>query len=555
VSPLWPRILPVGEAAFTVELGDRLDEELGRQVHALDAALSARPFPGLVETVPTYRALLVTYDPLVANETAVRAALDSALAGLEMGALPQGRLVEMPVRYGGEAGPDLKDVAAHCGLTPEQVIRLYTEPTYRVAMLGFAPGFAYLFGLPPQLATPRLATPRLRIEPGSVGIAGPQTGLYALPTPGGWRIIGRTSMPLFDPNRKEPFTLRAGDRVRFVTADSKLRTATDERPAAVGNQPPSVASLEVIEGGFLTTVQDAGRFGWARFGVPPSGPMDAFALRAANILVGNAPDAASLEIALAGPVLRASHECLIAVCGAEFDVRVGSLPVPTWHAVYVRAGQEIRFGQRRSGARAYLAVSGGIVLPQFLGARSTYLPGGFGGLEGRALRARDQLPFGPTGDDSANRAGKVWPRAARPLYSSHPTLRVVLGPQDDYFTPEGLATFLSSEYEVSHSSDRMGYRFAGPAVTLRDKAEIVSDGVVTGSVQIPGDGQPIVMMADHQTTGGYPKIATVIRADLPLLAQCLPGDRVRFRASSIAEAQGLYWLHLPGDDVIIPARG
>ena len=542
MSQLGPRILPVGEAAFTVEFGDRLDEELGRQAHALDAALSARPFPGLVETVPTYRSLLVTYDPLVADEAAVRAALNSALAEREVGAFPEERLVEIPVHYGGESGPDLEDVAAHCGLTPEQVTRLYTEPTYRVAMLGFAPGFAYLFGLPPRLATPRLPTPRLRVEPGSVGIAGPQTGVYALPTPGGWRIIGRTSMPLFDPNREEPFALRAGDRVRFVAMDAitdRPLAGTCDKPHTAAHGQPAVESLEVIEGGFLTTVQDAGRIGWARFGVPPSGPMDAFALRAANILVGNAPDAASLEITLAGPVLRASHECLIAVCGAEFDLRVGNLSVPTWHAVYVRAGQEIRFGQRRSGARAYLAVSGGIALPQFLGARSTYLPGGFGGLEGRALRAGDRLPFGPTGDDSANRAGKVWPRAARPLYSSHPTLRVVLGPQDDCFTPEGLATFLSSEYEVSHSSDRMGYRLAGPAVTLRDKAEIVSDGVVTGSVQIPGDGQPIVMMADHQTTGGYPKIATVIRADLPLLAQCLPGDRARFRASSITKAQDL----------------
>jgi len=253
--------------------------------------------------------------------------------------------------------------------------------------------------------------------------------------------------------------------------------------------------------------------------------------------VGNDPKAAGLEITLAGPRLRAACECLIAVCGAEFDLWVGHLSVPTWHAVYVRAGQEIRWGQRRSGARAYLAVSGGIALPSFLGSRATYLPGNFGGLEGRALQAGDQLPLGPMGNDLATRAGKAWPRSARPAYSPNPTLRVVLGPQEDYFTPEGLATLLESEYEVTLASDRMGYRLSGPRVAHRDQAEIVSDGVVTGSVQVPGDGQPIVMMADHQTTGGYPKIATVIRADLPLLAQCLPGDRVRFRAVSITEAQ------------------
>jgi len=547
VSRIWPRILPAGEAAFTVEFGDRLDESLNRQVHALDAALSGSPIQGLGETVPTYRSLLVMYDPLVSDETSVRAALNLALAGLEAGALPEGRLVEIPVHYGGESGPDLEDVAAHCGLTPSEVVRLHTEPTYRVAMLGFAPGYAYLFGLPPRLATPRLATPRLRVEPGSVGIAGAQTGLYAIATPGGWRIVGRTPMPLFDPNRDEPFALWAGDRVRFVAMDAttdrllpgisdRLPTAVRDRPSAASGLPSAAASLVVIEGGFLTTVQDAGRFGWARFGVPPSGPMDPFALRAANTLVGNLPHAAGLEITLVGPALRATHECLIAVCGAEFDLWVGDLPVPAWHAVYVRAGQEVRFGQRRSGARAYLAVSGGIALPSFLGSRATYLPGNFGGLEGRALQAGDQLPLGPMGNDLATRAGKAWPRSSRPAYSPRPTLRVVPGPQGDYFTPEGLAAF-ESEYEVTPASDRMGYRLSGPRVAHRDAVEIVSDGVVTGSVQVPGDGQPIVMMADHQTTGGYPKIATVIRADLPLLAQCLPGDRVRFRPVSIAEAQ------------------
>jgi len=296
--------------------------------------------------------------------------------------------------------------------------------------------------------------------------------------------------------------------------------------------------LEVIEGGFLTTVQDAGRFGWGHFGVPPAGPMDPFAFRAANLLVGNPPDAAGLEITLAGPVLRASCDCLVAICGAEFDVWVGSLPVPTWHAVFVRAGYEIRFGQRRSGARACLAMSGGIALSDFLGSCATYLPGGFGGFEGRALRAGDQLFLGRYRDsDLLIRAGKAWLRSARLPYSPNPTLRVVMGPQDDHFTSEGLATFLESEYGVTQSSDRMGYRLSGPMIAHQGRADIVSDGVITGSVQIPGDGQPIVMMADHQTTGGYPKIAAVIRADLPLLAQCLPGDRVRFRAVSIAEAQ------------------
>jgi inhibitor of KinA len=217
----YPRILPVGEAAFTVEFGDRLDEQLNCQVHALDAALNAHRFPGLVETISTYRSLLVMYDPLAVDEATVRATLKAAVEELhaQRSTPTEGRLVELPVYYGGEWGPDLEDVSAHCGLTPDQVIRLHTASTYLVAMLGFAPGFAYLFGLHSSLATPRLTTPRTRVEPGGVGIAGAQTGLYALPTPGGWRIIGRTPMSLFDPARDDPFALRAGDRVRFVAIE------------------------------------------------------------------------------------------------------------------------------------------------------------------------------------------------------------------------------------------------------------------------------------------------------------------------------------------------
>jgi KipI family sensor histidine kinase inhibitor len=213
---LYPRILPLGEAAFTVEFGAELNESLNARVHGLAAWLDSNPVPGQLEAVPTYRSLLVRYDPLRGDFAAVQAALTAALSGLESTALPEGRLVEIPVHYGEEWGPDLIGVAEHAGLSPTEVIRLHSAAVYRVAMLGFAPGFAYCFGLPPQLATPRLSTPRTRVEPGSVGIAGPQAGIYALATPGGWRIIGRTPERLFDPERPEPFALRAGDRVRFV---------------------------------------------------------------------------------------------------------------------------------------------------------------------------------------------------------------------------------------------------------------------------------------------------------------------------------------------------
>lgn len=212
----YPRLVPVGESALSVELGEGLSAELNARVHALDALLTAAAPAGLVETVPTYCALLVKFDPLQ-DCAALEAAIEEQLARLDEAARrPAGRLIEVPVRYGGADGPDLEGVAQHCGLTPDEVIRRHSAVTYQVAMLGFAPGFAYLLGLPPELATPRLSTPRTRVPAGSVGIAGAQTGVYALPTPGGWRLIGRTELPLFDAQRCEPFLIRAGDRVRFV---------------------------------------------------------------------------------------------------------------------------------------------------------------------------------------------------------------------------------------------------------------------------------------------------------------------------------------------------
>ena len=211
-------IYPVGETAFTVEFGSVVALTLNRQVHALDAALHTDPISGMLETVPTYRSLLVMYDPRrITAERMLHTLTERAHTQAQPLTAASHRRINVPVHYGGEWGPDLADVAAHCGLTPAQVIEMHSTATYHVAMLGFAPGFCYLLGLPEALATPRLATPRLRVPPGSIGIAGAQTGMYALETPGGWRIIGRTQRTLFDPQRENPFAIQSGDEVTFET--------------------------------------------------------------------------------------------------------------------------------------------------------------------------------------------------------------------------------------------------------------------------------------------------------------------------------------------------
>ncbi len=306
-------------------------------------------------------------------------------------------------------------------------------------------------------------------------------------------------------------------------------------------------SLEVLDASPLTTIQDLGRFGYQRFGVPTSGAMDAFALRAANELVGNKQSEAGIEIGLSDASFIANDPCLIAVTGAGVELRVNDRPMNLWTAIYVRKGWEIAVRKTSevlgAGAWAYLGIGGGITVKEVLGSRSTYLRGRFGGLEGRALQTGDAIPIRASSLD-IERAGRYLPEDKRPRYDEK-TIEVILGAQSDHFNDEAIQTFLSSNYEITPTSDRMGYRLNGSSLTHRGSPDIISDGMVLGAIQIPANGQPILMMSDHATTGGYPKIATVVSADIPVVAQHLSaGARhvspLRFAATTIEAAQERY---------------
>jgi biotin-dependent carboxylase-like uncharacterized protein len=297
--------------------------------------------------------------------------------------------------------------------------------------------------------------------------------------------------------------------------------------------------LGVQDPGPQTTVQDGGRIGYLRVGIPPSGPMDGEAFAIGNRLVGNQPGAAGLESTLMGPRVEFADERLVAVTGAEVPVILNGAEMDRWAAFRVRAGDVLRVGAARAGVRAYLLVEGGIGTPPALGSRATYLRGQLGGHEGRVLRRGDTLPLGPAG------RGRPWRlRPERlPAYPDTVDARVVLGPQDDRFTAAGLAAFLAGPYEVLPQSDRMGARLRGPRIEHRQGHDIVSDGVPLGGIQVVGDGQPIVLLADRQSTGGYTKIATVCSFDLGRIGQLRPGQRVRFRSVSVAEAHALRRTH------------
>lgn len=291
-------------------------------------------------------------------------------------------------------------------------------------------------------------------------------------------------------------------------------------------------TLRVIAPGLLTTVQDLGRPGWAHVGVSASGAADALSLRAGNLLVGNAENAAALEMTLAGGRFGVDRNCVVALTGAEFEASI-----PSWQAVSVRAGDEVRIGRARSGARAYLCVRGGLAVPSVLGSASTHLATRMGGYEGRALRAGDVLTLG----DAEVRHPR--PGAVSPPVSAGP-LRVTRGLQADLFHE---AAFYAAPYRVTEESSRMGLKLAGAALKA-DAGHMLTEGVTNGAIQAPPAGQPIILSVEHQTTGGYPKIANVIAADLWRVGQLRPRDNVQFEAMSLADAwtalqQQEEWLH------------
>jgi len=300
--------------------------------------------------------------------------------------------------------------------------------------------------------------------------------------------------------------------------------------------------LKIIKSGLQTTVQDLGRFGFQKYGVIASGAMDPFAHRAANLLVGNEENAATLEAAMVGPAIQFEADAFIALCGGDLSPEIDGTSIKMWRTVAVKKGSVLKFGAPRSGCRVYLAIAGGIDVPDVMNSKSTYLRAGIGGFHGRALKAGDIVrtrPVSPGHADSLRHATDnelEWKMAA-PRYFNEPVVRIMKGRQFELFSRESQERIFSEAFSVSSHSDRMGYRLEGTALALEEPKELISEAVSFGSIQVPADGNPIVLLADRQTTGGYPKIGQVASVDLPLISQLKPGDRIRFKEISLEEAQ------------------
>ncbi|KJS12893.1 MAG: hypothetical protein JL56_10650 [Desulfotomaculum sp. BICA1-6] len=299
-------------------------------------------------------------------------------------------------------------------------------------------------------------------------------------------------------------------------------------------------TFKVISPGLLTTVQDLGRFGFQQYGMTPAGAMDPFALQVGNLLLGNDIAEAAFEINYLGPVMEVLKDALIVVSGGNLSPVIDGNPLPMWEVACIRKGQVLGFGKIKNGCRAYVAVAGGIDVPVIMGSKSTFLRGKMGGFKGRQLLPGDILSTSSINANIWKRMGQRLPARLIPNYDVIEPIRVVMGPQDNYFTATALNTFLTSKYTVGMESDRMGYRMEGPKLMHKNTADIISDGVPLGAIQVPGSGTPIILMADRQTTGGYTKIATVISIDIPALAQLKPGNSIYFNRITVDKAQQLW---------------
>ena len=519
------RILTASDHALLVEVDD-LDEALRRHLAWSDV-------PGVVELVPAARTVLVRYDPARTSAAALSARLRSWPAP-ERAAIAQGE-VRIPVRYDGE---DLPAVAELLGVSVDELAARHRAARWRVAFSGFAPGFGYLVGSDPLFDVPRRATPRARVPTGSVGLAGSFTGVYPRESPGGWQLIGRTDAVVWDADRDPPALLAPGTGVRFILAPRPriVVPGTAPTPAPMTRSGAESGAAEprllVAESSFPILVQDRGRPGRAALGVSGSGAADRIALRDANDAVGNPAGSPVLEL-MGGARLRfeglrggdvavvtgADGPLLLTGAdGEEHELeRGGPFPLST--------GDELEVGFPTRGLRSVLAVRGGFVVGRTLGSASTDTLAGLGPAP---LRTGATLGIG---DPRAVRAAVQPLPIARelPAPGDIAVLRITLGPREDWFAPSAVEALLGQDWEVTPHSDRIGLRLRGDTPLAREEfAELPSEGTVTGSIQVPSDGQPVLFLPDHPLTGGYPVIGAVVDADLDLAGQLPPGSRIRF---------------------------
>ncbi|WP_043003671.1 urea amidolyase family protein [Comamonas testosteroni] len=527
------RFLPVNRHAILVELADL------QQTLVLLGALQASPIEGVQELVPAARTILVQFAPHIIGA----AQLVRRIAACDLSGSVQRSdvLVQIPVRYDGE---DLAEVAQILGITAEEVVRRHTGGEWSVAFTGFAPGFAYLSGGDPVFQVPRRATPRTKVPAGAVALAGSFSAVYPQASPGGWQIIGVTDAAMWDLARDLPALLQPGYRVQFVDIATQTEAASDlsnsisankvaeinkEKAQAATNLKADAGALRVRATGLLTLFQDRGRHGQAGQGVSASGAMDQAAFKTANRLVGNASQLPVLETVGGGLSLQSVGENVVAVTGADASLSITTADgrrwsAPRYAAIALADGDTLSLGQPVAGARCYVAVRGGYEVAPVLGSASTDTLAHVGP---PALQTGQLLAVLP--DHHAVVAELALPQQELPAPNGEVVLDVELGPRTDWFTPEAVALLAAQRWQVTPQSNRVGLRLAGEqALTRAVSSELPSEGTPLGAIQVPASGQPVLFLADHPLTGGYPVIGCVAPHHLDLAGQIPVGAWIRF---------------------------
>ena len=527
------RFLPVNRHAILVELADL------QQTLVLLGALQASPIEGVQELVPAARTILVQFAPHIIGA----AQLVRRIAACDLSGSVQRSdvLVQIPVRYDGE---DLAEVAQILGITAEEVVRRHTGSEWSVAFTGFAPGFAYLSGGDPVFNVPRRATPRTKVPAGAVALAGSFSAVYPQASPGGWQIIGVTDAAMWDLARDLPALLQPGYRVQFVDIATQTEAASalsssisaskvDEinkgQTQEATNLKANAAALRVRATGLLTLFQDRGRHGQAGQGVSASGAMDQAAFKAANRLVGNASQQPVLETVGGGLSLQSVGENVVAVTGADAPLSITAADGRRWSAprcaaIALADGDTLSLGQPVAGARCYVAVRGGYEVAPVLGSASTDTLAHVGP---PALQTGQLLAVLPA--PHAVVAELALPLQELPAPDGEVVLDVELGPRTDWFTPEAVALLAVQRWQVTPQSNRVGLRLVGEqALTRAVSSELPSEGTPLGAIQVPASGQPVLFLADHPLTGGYPVIGCVAPHHLDLAGQIPVGAWIRF---------------------------
>ncbi|MDI7861849.1 5-oxoprolinase/urea amidolyase family protein [Rhizobiaceae bacterium n13] len=521
------RFLPVSLTTILVELAD-LDETL-----ALFASLQVEPVKGIEEMVPAARTLMIRFRP----EVLTPEELASNLSGRDLTAraAPSDTVVEIPVSYDGE---DLEEVARLVDLSPEEVVRRHTESEFTVAFCGFAPGFGYLVGGDPTLHVPRRQSPRTRIPAGSVALAGAFSGVYPQASPGGWQIIGTTPLKMWDLSREPAALFQPGYRVRFFDVTKRgmstpVVATADETPVAAdgAGEGPSPA-FKVLAAPMPALFQDLGRPGQAGQGVSASGALDRGSLVAANRTVGNSADQPCLEITLGGLSFECLERSVVALTGAPCPITVRdrggvSFAAEVYQPIPLEAGDTVTLGAPPVGMRTYLAVRGGFDVRPVLGSASTDTLAVVGP---EPVTAGAKLGIKIPGKGTESVSLTETPPQPLPAAGDIVTLDVVMGPRTDWFTEAAIQRLTEQLWLVTPQSSRVGIRLSGETPLEKlDTTELPSEGTATGAIQVPHSGQPVLFLADHPLTGGYPVIATVAEYHLDLAGQVPVNARIRFR--------------------------